>query len=420
MGTNPTSTTTRRLRALAVASILAIIATACGQGDEPAAPTVIANGVEPSGWGEPAPTGIDDAQTSEDSEDPVADAAEKNGRVFAAPADPIEAVADPGDPAVNAQVLAVAVESSESLSFTFEQGFAMEMAMGSFVIDISPDAPMMSGAVDGDRSYMQTDMGVMFEEMFSSLGIDPGTVPELAAMTEGASFEAWVDGSVMTLDMSSFVSAIGGTDPQVDPGLSVFADGPVSIDMAQLDGMNAAAISQQLGQGSQVVDPAAILESLRTVDSVAVVGTTTAVGRPVTVYRGSMSMLEYMEAMGQDLDTQLASFEGLGIDMGDDAAMLDTVFESMGELQVDVTIMVDDDGLIRRIEHAMDMGPMIEAMMSDPSLGLDGAGFGDISMSMDLWQEFDGYGDAGNFTSPPSATDVTTDFSDLLAGLVAF
>ena len=167
-------------------------------------------------------------------------------------------------------------------------------------------------------------------------------------------------------------------------------------------------MTQALGDGSQVVDPSDLLGALRSVDSVTEVGTDVVGGRDVTVYSGTLTMADYFAAMGQDIESQLGVLEDLGGTSGVDQTALGEVGEALTDLDVHVTVMVDEQNLLRRMETIMDMGDMFAAF--DDSM--------QVEMSVAVWQEFDDYGSA--FTiEPPAAPDATAAFGALFTDLVS-
>jgi len=227
--------------------------------------------------------------------------------------------------------------------------------------------------------------------------------------------EVWVVDNVMVIDMSALTASLAGLDPTAAAELGPFADGPVAIDLAAVGALgdaDAQALVQQFGQGTQVTDPAALLDALRSIDVVTEVGTDSVEGTPVTVYEARVSMAQYYDALGMDITDQLSSMEDFGIAADSaEAEMIESMLPALEELTVDMMIMLDADGLVRRIETGMDMGEMMTSMFSgDPDMA---AMFGDIEVVVDTWQNFSDYGTAVTITPPP-AVDMTSE----LAGLI--
>ena len=426
-GSIPRNTRTRRV--LAVLAFLALIATACGgtQTETQTASSPEGSDVEYGSWNTPsepdepaADDGVDartagEAASSDSTDNTI------EGDALGAPGSTdgmIEGGAVAKTPAQTAQVLAYAIQASEELSYSFEQGMSMRMSMLGMDLDIAPDAAFVTGEVSGTDSRVLIDMGAFMESMFESMGMDlsdplfAGAFGDIDTMT----MEFWVVDETMVIDMSGLAASIGDLDPVAAGEFGVFADGPVSIDLGSLGSLgstDAAAMVQQFGQGTQVTDPAALVDALRAVDAVTEVGSSDVDGTPVTVYVASLSMAEYYDALGMDIADQLGAMEDFGIDPGsDEAAMVEAMLPAIEELTVDMTIMLDADGLVRRMETGMDMGAMMESMFGELDGG-DAMGMGDIEIVVHTWQNFDDYGTDITIT-PPSAVDRTSE----LAGLI--
>ncbi len=253
---------------------------------------------------------------------------------------------------------------------------------------------------------------------FESMDIDISNPVFAAALGDfgDMTMEVWVVDSMMVIDMSSLAASLGGMDPAAAAELSIFADGPVSVDLAALEsvgGTDAAALVQQFGQGAQVTDPAALIDALRGVDAVTNAGSSTVGGTPVTVYTANLSMAEYYEALDMDITDQLGSMETFGVASGSpEAAMVEAMLPSLEQLTVDMTIMLDADGLVRRIETTMDMGAMMSSMFGDLE-GAESLGFGDIEVVVDTWQNFADYG-TDITISAPDAVDRTSEMAGLI------
>jgi hypothetical protein len=322
-------------------------------------------------------------------------------------------------------VLAAALAGTDDGSYSFDVGMEMNMTMMGAQMTMAPQGPIMTGSVSGDRMYAVMDMGALMAgtTMTDEHGV-PIPVPELAEVSD-ARFEMWFDGSVMTVDMS----AMAGLDPSLT---GAAASGPVSFDLTELEGLGMDDLTAEMFEGAgmfpgtQSMDPAATADLLRSIDGVVEVGTDDVDGRTVTVYQGSLSFAEYAEAMGEDIDAGFAEMDELGL-LGDPAAML----SALDDLHVDMTIMIDDDDLLRRLEMFIDMGPVFQGMFSPEALAggpldesVDGefdedefaaameaaiaSMFADMTMTMNMWMEFDGYGEVVAIVPPP-AVDLTHD-----------
>ena len=439
---------TRTLAALFV--LLALIATACG-GTE--ATETVADQVEAT-----ASVTVDDG----DTDSPVADAdgVRLDEAVSSAP-ETVDAATDDvaADEATNddaavdeaddqaetdsaledvaedqsplSQVLSFALQNSETQSYSFTQGMDLRMSADGFDLDIVTDGPFVSGEVEGDNVHLNADIGVIMEATFDSLGIDVTAPPfnEIFAGLGDAGMEMWADESSVVIDMSELAAFTSGLDPTAGAELAAFANGPVKIDLTQLDGVDATGIANQFGQGAQVVDPAQLLQALRDVDAVTETGTDSVNGRDVRVFVAELSMADYYAALDIDLDDQLNA-ANLGDLSSEDAEIFELFLPALEDLSVGLVVMIDDQDLVRRMETNIDMGELFNALLNNPELlgeiaatdgvsadelqsDLDVFGGESIEMTIDSWQEFDNYGASFGIVLP-DAVDVTNELNGVL------
>lgn len=390
---------------VALVATLGLMATACGGGGEGPDDVVNSSGVAKTGWGAPVDqTPVEEASAEDDA---------PRARSLGAPSESEESGQPDTDvEEVAASVLAYVIENSEGVSYSFDQGFSMSFEFDDLSMQIAPSSPFVTGEVDGTNSHVRADIGVVMRETFASLGLDPDD-PEFAglgAAFDDARFEVWTEGEVMTLDMADFVSAMNEVEPGSMSELDLLSDGPVSLDLGALEDVDPWMLTQALGEGSQVVDPSALLDALRSVESVTEVGPATVGGRDVTVYSGSLSMDDYFSAMGQDIDHQLGMFSDLGAETdGIDTSTFDSLGDALSNIDVHVTVMVDEQNLLRRMETVMNMGEMMSAMFDDSI---------QVEMSVGVWQDFDQYGQSFDIEAP-DAVDVTGQFNSLFSDLVS-
>ncbi len=419
-GSIPNNGLTRRL--IAVVALLALLGTACGtktDSETTTAAAAVGDDADYGSWNDSAEADTTaEADSTTKSSDDDADDTPLEAPALGAPDNDPSAPRDvvaPAAPVQTAQVLAYAIQASEELSYSFEQGMSMRMNMLGMDLDISPDRAFVTGEVSGDDSRVLVDLGAFMTATFDSMDIDLSD-PLFAGMLgdlESMSIEVWIVDSTMVIDMSGLAGSIAGLDPTAAGELSVFADGPVSIDLGAIGGTDATALVQQFGQGAQVTDPAALLDALRSVDAVSEAGSSTVDGTAVTVYEASASMTEYYAALGMDITDQLGAMEQFGVPSSSaEAAMIGSMLPAIAGLTVEMKIMIDADGLVRRIESSMDMGAMMSAMFSDVD-GADDLGLGEVDIMVDTWQNFGDYGTAITI-APPAAVDKTSDLAGLL------
>ncbi len=311
------------------------------------------------------------------------------------------------------EVLALAIESVQDTSYSFEQGLNMELDILGESLIIGTDEPFITGQVDDGESALNADIGSFMLSMFESMGLSSddaifGNVLEGFASLE---MDVWTTEDRVVMDLSDFAETFGALDPAAAAEFEVFADGPVSIDLSRLAELGvdsdiaAGDLASQFG-GAQVVDPADFVSALSSIDELEAAGVDSVNGVAVDVYIADVSFVEYSEALGQEGIGDLGSLDALGLGEFDAAAFTD----SFEDLEVDFEIMVDADGLVRQIGTTIDMSSFFSdlvALEDDPTFS------GDMTMIVETWQTFDNYGQDFDI-SAPEARDVTSE----LAGLI--
>ncbi len=402
----------KRSRVLVVLlTAFALMATACGGGTTTTVEPLRASSLQPESAAEPVPWGVEPTVAPLPGEE-SSDSSTSAPKVAS-------------EPVVATEVLALAFAAPDELSYSFTQGISMTMEMpglGGFTI--APDEPVAWGEVAGQRSHTVFDMGVILRETLAGLGAG-------SSFTD-AKMEMWADESTLVMDMSPLASSLGAIDPLGAGELGLFADGPILIDLTQMPGLTGAEFASQYAQGSQVVDPALLLQSLRSVDAIRAVGPAQHNGVPVEAYAATITMTEYYEALGMDITDQLETSADLGLDAAD-AVVFDAVLGAMDALDVELRILVDENQLIHRLETTMDMQPMMSAMFEDPAVldamaAAEGATVEEMALGLDIvasmeytigtWQNFDNHGQAFDIVFP-EAEDVTAEFAGTFEELLA-
>jgi len=432
---------------LALLAALALFAAACGAGDTSDSPTAspsdetveatvadtsapadaVAAADESSGdvvETDSAASEAEDADLEEDMDAALEEAAE-------AAVEEVEAAAAANNDGPIAQVLALVADNSESQSYSFSQGMSMRMNIGGETLDIAPEEAYVFGEVENGLTHIDMDIGLFMTAAFESLGIDISEPPfdQMMGPLAEASIESWSDDTTVVIDMSGFANAIGNLDPAAGAETALFADGPVSVDLSQVDGIDASSLASEFGQGAQVTDPSEILDALRNVDAVTEAGTDQVNGVDVRIFNATLSMNDYYDALGVDVADQLGT-TGMGeFDSGSDAAVAEAMLPALESLEVEMVVMVDSEDLVRRMEIAIDMGAMLDAMFNDPDVvaamaaeeGITADQLEDqmamlgpngMEMTIETWQEFDNYGEAFGLLLP-DAVDITGQIGEL-------
>ena len=420
---SPPSRSRKTRQLLAILALPALIAAACG-GDS----TDIASddAAVPADTTTAAPADTTAPETTSAPAQTTAPAAAVEPAETTAPAESVVPADDQaGSSAPLAQVLALAVDNSESQSYSFSQGMAMRVNIGGQNLDIAPQEAYVFGEVQDGSTHLNMDMGTLMGAIFESTGLDVTQPPfdELFAGLDDANIEFWADEQTLVMDMSSFASTLGSLNPQSASDVAALADGPVSFDLTQLDGIDAASLANQYGQGAQVTNPSEILQALRAADAISETGTDQVNGVDVRVFSATLSMADYSEALGINFTDQLGPANLGAFDGGPEEEIAAALLPAMEQLEVGLVVMVDADDLVRRLEVGLDFGAIFEAMFTNADVleaiatedgitreeleseveffGPDG-----IEMTVDTWQEFDNYGQDFNIVVP-DAVDVT-------------
>jgi hypothetical protein len=345
---------------------------------------------------------------------------------------PVETAAPKAAPT---EVLAYAMENSTTQSYSFEQGMAMRMNIGGEALVVAPKTPLVTGFVQGEQSQMTADLSAFVLDTMVSGGIDPLSTEyaEAERLAEQLHFDIWTDGSVVTMDMSSLAAILPQFGESIS-GTGFLTNGPISIDTAAADGDHMA-LANSLGMDASTIDPQRLAEALQNLDDVHASGVDTIDSNKVAVYSGRLSMEQWFEVAGQSLDDADSMWGELATgDTESSTAMLRAMTVALEGLDVDVAIMIDGDALMRRLEVSIDMTPLIEVLFTDPDVMLTMAAESGVTvaelrestrlltrnldMSMDVWQNFNEYGEPF-VIEIPEATDVTGQYASLLDGLGA-
>lgn len=314
--------------------------------------------------------------------------------------------------APTAAVLAYAIESAESLSYSFEQGMSIDLNMLGQTLNASSNGPMVTGVISGENQQISIDLSGFMESMIDSTGVDPSNELAEAGISDldAFSMNAWVVDRTLVIDVSGLASQAVDSDPSLAEQFALFAEGPVSVDLDQLTALGVegdlapADLIGQFSDAAQVVDPTAIVDALRSVDSLNEVGNQEENGVEVTVYEANITLAEYTAALGQTIEDGAGGFGSFG---GFDP----TAFAPLlTDVEVGLQISLDGEGLVRQIVTTIDMGAFIEGMLSS---GAEADDASDLTMVVEMWQTFDNYGDDVEITAPV-APDATAEIAVLL------
>lgn len=321
---------------------------------------------------------------------------------------------------LDSDVLALVVQSIEDLSYSYEQGLSIEGEVFGQELDVTTDEAFASGEVEDDDLSINVDIGSFVLATLESTGID-ASEPLFESFFRGIAeieIDVWVVDGEIVLDLTDFANTWGGIDPTAASELSIFQDGPVSVDIERLaelgvdSDVDVSDLLDQFAQGAPIIDPSSIVDLLSSIDALEDAGTGSVNGVDVDVYNATVSLADYAEALGQDPLEGLGPLDGLGLgsDELDDAVDAEALLAAVEDLTVDLTLSIDGDELVREIVTTVDTGALLSAAtaeLDDPELA------GGASLVVQTWQTFDNYGEDFDIVAP-EAVDVTNE----LAGLI--
>lgn len=317
-------------------------------------------------------------------------------------------------PIVASEALSFAIQSIEDSSYSFEQGLTLELDLFGEPVTIGPDGAFVTGQFDEGESMINADVGSFLVSVLEPFGFsdDSAVFGQLLGGLDTAELDVWTTEDVVVIDLSELVSAIGVLDPTASTELDVFAEGPVSIDLNRLaelgvdPAVGGSDIASQFG-GAQIPDPADIVGALRSIDVLEAAGTESLGGEDVDVYTAEISFADFVEATGEGIDSQLGPLGTFGLDAPD----LDgeELLEDLENIDVDLTIWVDADDLVRHVITNIDLSTILGdlAGAGAPGVGADG------NFIVETWQTFDDYGTDFDIVIP-DAIDVTSEIAGQL------
>lgn len=299
---------------------------------------------------------------------------------------------------VGANFLTQAAAATESsASYRYDVNFSMYLADGATVFDISPSEPVSTGEVVGTTSRMYSDLGPVFDEMFTSFGGSD------AADMIGLLFGDDLSMEVISTDTTMYIRApflagmaTGPAASELGPdfaALGELAEGWGTVDLNSLgDSLGASDIAGISGAqtGSS---PDQLLDMLREVsDDVTEVGRESVRGVETTHLRAVVSMASMLAAQGVTAD-----------DMGIDLAAFD--------VSLPFDVFIDDDGRVRRVEMTLSLAELAGLVPDEPLPA--GTEF-EFSTTIDLY-DFESTIDI----PLPAQGEIVGDFTQLFADLAA-
>lgn len=310
------------------------------------------------------------------------------------------------------QALASAADQSAAEAYRVTVSMQMEVSGAGPDEDVSVDADLLTGEVDGESYETHMDLGAAIADMEASVGGGPGS-DEL-------------EGKDLTMDMvgdaevayirAPMFAELGDVEAAEDEGFSV-TDDPEAfaqlaelgdrwgrIDVAEIEGLAPGDVAGAF-TGGETSDPTEMLDALGEGTDAEDLGTDEIDGVEV---EGTGFRLSFSDLVGD----QAMSGSGPGaMDEEDVAGFADAL---LGDIPVEA--WVDGDGYVRRITYDFDMTPMFEAF-GGPDEGGDDEMPDEFTMGVSL--DFTDYGDPGieiEFPDDADTVDVTDAFASIVQG----
>jgi hypothetical protein len=341
------------------------------------------------------------------------------GAACASEADPddyADVITDAGEDAgAGTQALASAADRSAGEAYRVTVSMQMDVSGAGPDEDVSVDADLLTGEVDGEAYETHIDMSAALTDLEASGGGPMGS-GELAG--QDLTMDMVGDAEVAYIRAPLFAE-LGDVEAAEEEGFSV-TDDPEAfaqladlgdrwgrIDIAEIEGLDPGAMAGPL-TGNGMSDPQAMLDALGEGTEAEDLGTDEIDGVEV---HGTGFRLSYSDLLGEAMNAPGGSSEGPG--GMDEEELADFAGAMLGDIPVEA--WVDGDGYIRRISYQLDMTPMFEAF-GGPD---DGGGDEDMpdSFTMGVSLDFTDYGDPGIEVEFPDEAD-TVDVTDAFASIV--
>jgi hypothetical protein len=300
-----------------------------------------------------------------------------------------------------AEFAATADFLKETATKSAEESHRIEVRIGiDEVADSAP--PAVTGEIDGPRSHMQMDLGVIMEEVSAGMGLgDLGTgLFGDADMT----METITDGDTLYL-RAPFFATLGEMMPTGStPGASELAalgDGWGSVSIPELGEMLPEDVAASV-TGQQSFNPRAAVEMMENTEGVEDLGTEEIAGVSQHGLRAEVTFADLLRTSGMDPEAYVES-------LGGDA---EGAMASLADMRMPVEVWVDDDGYLRTLTYSLALGQLVEAA-TDGAPGGD-LGLGDLTVLYVV--SFSDYGADFTFDAPADAADITSAFAEMYAG----
>lgn len=246
-----------------------------------------------------------------------------------------------------AAVSAAFDQTAEAASYVLTQSNAQTLRAEPLGIDvdteIDPARPTVVGEFDGTSSHVVLDMGPVFGPL---LGEDLDIVMEF-----------WTDADRLVIDTQDFEQIM-----QAGAALGPMAPGVAFVDLSSAGADDEAFVAAVAGTGLPDLEQLArdLPAALQDVEQIST---------DPTIYRGTLSQAEMVEAMGGDIDDVARSIAaGLALNMAVEVDDLTAFYvDFYRTVPTDVTIELDTDGRVSTITSSADLSNVYTALFADDS-----------------------------------------------------
>lgn len=276
---------------------------------------------------------------------------------------------------------------------TSASAYRVDMAMDMHVArdgdELSLDAPVMAGELDGDRYRYVIDMEEFLNQMAAG---EDEPLPVLRDYT----IEVVGDGDTLYV-RTPFIAAIADV---ARPGRDLGARGELvelgdrwgRVDLRQLGDVSLAELQQLLGAPIDAeLDPRLVLDLVAGADDVEELGTDVVGGVGVNGLGAEVPLADLLEAEGTDPEEYVDEVAARDIG-GLDAELRAAVAERALESEASYEVWVDGDGYVRRIALEVDVTEILgwaltmATGLDEYTVGgtVDYADYGDRSIAIEL------------------------------------
>lgn len=265
-------------------------------------------------------------------------------------------------------------QAAEASSYRAEIAMGMTMSLGSLgEIDVpaDPAAPMSYIEVDAEgEQYTRVDLAPMMNAVLASSGLGED-VDATGFLGGDLSMETWLAGSTITIDVGGFMPML-----QQATGTGLFPAEVFTVDIDRLAaGLGAPEVAASI-TGQAAPDPVAMATVLRDVlaDAESV---------DADRYAGTLTLAEYAQAFGQDMDQVLGGLGAAGEIPGADAALLQDLFDEV-TVETEVTVAA---GAVDTLRFELDMAPLVDMLAAEA--GAEGEGLESGTFTVTMLMDFD-------------------------------